>query len=83
MWYARTIDILSHSDILSQDWKFLQDVIIYCMEDYLYQLTSDVLKLPCMISPFYIAGGVYLILVLHLLYWGMGVVHYDVHVLVL
>ena len=27
-WYDRPIDILSHSDILSQDWKVLQDFII-------------------------------------------------------
>ena len=68
MWYARPIDILSHSDILLQDWKVLKDVIIDCMEDSLYQLTSDVLELPCTISPFYIAGGVYFLIVLHLWY---------------
>ena len=53
------------------------------MEDSLYWLTSDVLESPCMISPFYIVGGVSLLLVLHLWYWGMGVVHYDVRVLVI
>ena len=58
LWYAMPINILSHSDILSQDWKFLKDVIIDCMEDSLYWMTSDVLEFPCTISPFYIAGGV-------------------------
>ena len=53
------------------------------MEDSLYQLTSGVLELPFTISPFYIAGGVSFLLVLHLWYWGMGVVHQDVRVLVL
>ena len=53
------------------------------MEDLLYRLTSDVLELPCMISSFYITGGVYFLLVLHLWYWGTGVVHHDVRVLVL
>ena len=81
MCYARPIYILSHSDILSLDWKDLQDVIINCMEDFLYRLTSDVLELPCTISTFYIAGGVYFLIVLHLGYWGMGVVHQDVRVL--
>ena len=31
VWYSRPIDILSHSDILSHDWKVLQNVIINCM----------------------------------------------------
>ena len=52
----------------------MQDVIINCMEDSIYQLTSDVLELTCTISPSYIAGGVYFLLVLHLWYWVMGVV---------
>ena len=43
VWYTRPIDVLSHSDILYQDWKVLQDVIINCTEDSLYWLTSDVL----------------------------------------
>ena len=63
--------------------KVLQDVIIHCIEDSLYRLTSDVLGLPCTISPFYIAGGVSFLLVLHLWYLGMGVLHHDVRVLVL
>ena len=83
MWYSRPIDILSHSNILSQDWKVLHDVIIYCMEASLYRLTSDVMELPCMISLFYIACGVSFLLVLHLCYWGMGSVHQYVRVLVL
>ena len=83
MWYASPIDILSHSDILSQDWKVLQDFTIDCMEDSLYWLTSDVLELSCTISLFYIAGVISFLLVLHLWYLGMGVVHHDVRVLVL
>ena len=59
----------------TQDWKFLQDVIIYCMEDLIYWLTSDVVESPCTISTFYIAGVVSFLLVLHLWYWRMGVVH--------
>ena len=39
VWYARPIDILSHSDILLQDWNILQNFIINCMEDSLYRLT--------------------------------------------
>ena len=68
VWYARPIYALSHSDILSQDWKVLQDVIINCMEDSLYRLTSDVLESTCTISTFYIAGGVYFLLVMQLWY---------------
>ena len=83
MWYARPIDILSNSDILSQDWKVLQDVIINFMEDSIYQLTIDVLEFSCTINPFYIAGGVSLLLVLNLWYWGIGTVHHDVRVFVL
>ena len=83
MWYTRPIDVLSHYDILSQDWKVFQDVIINCMEDLLYCLTSDVLESPCTISTFDIAGGVSFLLVLHLWYGGMQVVHQDVRVLVL
>ena len=71
VWYAGPIDILSHSEILSQDCKPLRDVIIYCMKYLLYWLTSDVLELPCTIRPFYIAGGVSFLLVLHLWYWEM------------
>ena len=73
----------SHSEILSQDCKVLQDVIIDYMDDLLYRLTSDVLELPCTISPFYIAGGVSFIIVLHFWYCGMRVVHHNVCVLVL
>ena len=83
MWYARPIDILSHSDILSQDWKVLQDFIIDCMEDSLYRLTSDILELPCTTRPFYIAGGLSFLLVLQLWYLGMGVVYQNMHILVL
>ena len=83
MWYARPIDILSHSDILSQYWKVLQDVSINCMEVSIYWLTRDVLELPCTMSLFYIAGGVYFLLVLHLWYWVIRVAHHDVRVLVL
>ena len=83
VWYARPIYVLSHSNILSQDWKVLQDVIINCMEDSLYWLTSDVLESPCTISTFYIAGGVSFLLVLHLWYGGMRAVHKYVLVLVL
>ena len=83
MWYAGTIDILSHYYILSQDWRVLQDVIIICMKDSLYWFTSNMLELPCTISPFYVAGGVSFHLVLHLWYGGMQVVHYDVRVFVL
>ena len=61
-----TIDILSHSDILLKDWKFLQYVIIDCIEDSLYWMTIDMLELPFKISPFYIARGVSFFLVLHL-----------------
>ena len=53
------------------------------MEDSIYWLTSDVLELPCTISLFYIVGSVSLLLVLHLWYWGMGVIYHDVRVLVL
>ena len=53
------------------------------MEESLYRLTSDVLESPCMISPFYIAGGVSFLLFLHFWYWLMRVVHRDVHVLIL
>ena len=70
-WYARPIYLLSHSDILLQDWRVFHDFIINCMEDFLYRLTRDVLNLPYTISPFFIAGGVYFILSLHLWYWGM------------
>ena len=83
MWYARPIDILRNSDILSQDWKVLQDVIFDCTEYSLYPLTSDVLESPCRISTLYIAGSVSLLLVLHLWYWGTGFVHQDVRVLVI
>ena len=83
MWYARPIDIISHSDILSQDWKVFQDVIIECMEDSIYWMTSDAMESPCTTSPFYIAGSVSLLLVLHFWYWGMGVVHHDFRFLVL
>ena len=83
MWYARPIDILRHSDILLQDLKVLQDVIIECTEDLLYRLTSDVLELPRTTIPFYIAGGVSLLLVLHFWYWGMRLVHHNVCVLVI
>ena len=83
MWYASLIDVLSHSDILLQYWKVLQDVIINCMKDSIYWLTSDMLESPFTISTFYIAAGLYFLLVLHLFYLGMGVVHQDVHVLVL
>ena len=83
MLYTRPIDILSHSDILLQDWKVLQDFIIDCIEDFLYRVTSDVKELPCTISPFYISGGVSFLLVLHLWYWVMLVVHHDVRVLVI
>ena len=61
----------------------MQDVIIDCVEDSLYWLNSDVLELPCTISLFYIAGGVSFLLVLHLWYWVIGVIHHDVGVLVL
>ena len=44
--YARPIDVLSHSEILLQAWEVLQDVIINCMEDSLYRLTSDVMESP-------------------------------------
>ena len=83
VWYARPIDALRHYDILSQDWKGLQDVIIDCIKDSLYWLTSDVLESPCTISTFYMTGGVSFLLVLHFWYWGMGVVHQDVHVSIL
>ena len=83
MWYARPIDVLIHSDIISQDWNVFQYVIINCMEDSIYRLTSDVLKSPCTISTFYIAGGVSFFLVLHLWYGGMRVVHQDIWVLVI
>ena len=83
VWYARPIDVLSHSDILSQYWKVLQDVITNCMEDSLYWMTSDVLELPYTIRTFYIAGGVSFLLVLNLWYGGMRVVHQDVRVLVI
>ena len=53
------------------------------MEDSIYRLTSDVLELPCRISPFYIVVGVSFLIVLHLWYWGMGVIHHDVRVLVI
>ena len=43
VWYAGLIDILSHSDILSKDWKVLQDVIVDGMNYLLYWMTSDVL----------------------------------------
>ena len=68
VWYARPIDVLSHYDILLQDWKVFQDVITNCMEDFLYRLTSDVLESPYTIIPFYIAGGVYFLLVMQLWY---------------
>ena len=61
----------------------MQDVIINFMEDSLYRLTIDVMKSPCTISPFYIAGGVSFLLVLNFWYWGMRVVHHDVRVLVI
>ena len=77
------INILRHYDIPSQDWKVFQDVIIDCMKDSLYRMTTDVLKLPCTISLFYIVEGVSFILALHLWYWGIQVVHHDVRVLVL
>ena len=83
MWYAWPISIFSYSDILSQDWKVLQDISINCMEDLLYQMTSGVLELPCMISLFYIGVGLSFLLVLHLWYWVMRVLHHDVRALVL
>ena len=83
VWYSRPIYILSHSDILSQDWKVLQDVIIDFMEDSLYRLTIDVLELPCTISPFYISGSVSFLLVLHLWYCRVQAVHHAVRFLVL
>ena len=83
MWYARPIDILSHSVILLQDWKVLHDVIINCMEDSLYLLISDVLELSSTTSLLYIAGGVSFLIVLNLWYWGIGVVNQYVRILVL
>ena len=50
VWYVRSIYVLSHSVVLSQDWKVLQDFIINCIEDLLYRLTSDVMELPCTVS---------------------------------
>ena len=52
------------------------------MEYSLYRLTSDVLESPRMTSPFYISSGVSFLLVLHLWYGGMRVVHQDVRILV-
>ena len=83
VWYDRPIDTLSHSHILSQDWKVLQDFIINCIEDSIYRMTSDVLESPCTDRPLYIAGGVSLLLVLQFWYWGIGVVNHDVRILVL
>ena len=83
VWYVWPIDILDHSDILLQDWKFLQDVIVYSMKDSLYWLTNYVLELPCTISLFNIAGGVSFLFVLHLWYRGMWVVHHGVRILAL
>ena len=37
----------------------------------------------CTISPFYIVVSVSFLFVLHLWYWGMVVIHHDLHVLVL
>ena len=79
MWYYGTIDILSYSFILYQDWKVLQDVIINCIKDSLYRLTSDVLESPCTISPFYVTGGVSFLLVVHLWY---GVMQEVSHIMV-
>ena len=83
MWYAGPIDILRNSDILSQDWKVLQDVIIDCMKDSLYWLTSDVLELPCTIRLSYVTDSVSFLLVLNLWYGVMQVVHHYVHAFVL
>ena len=41
------------------------------------------LESPCTTNPSHIAGGVSFLLVLHLWYWGMQVVHHDVCILVL
>ena len=83
MWYAGPIDILSYSYILLQYWKVLHDVIIDSMKYFIYWMTSDVMELPCTISPFNITGDVSFLLVLHLWYWGMRVVQHDMRVLVL
>ena len=83
MWYADPIDILRHSYVLLQDWKVLQDVIIDCMKDSLYWLTSGVLESPCTISPFYVAGDVSFLLGLHLWYGVMRVIHHGVRVFVI
>ena len=53
------------------------------MKGFLYWLTIDVLESPFTISPFNITGGISFILVLHLCYWEMQVVHHDVRILVL
>ena len=83
MWYTGTINILSHSEILFQYCKVLQDIIIDLTKDSIYGLTSDVLEFPCTVSSFYVAGGVSFLLVLNLWYGGMRVVHHDVHIFVL
>ena len=53
------------------------------MKDFIYWLTGDVLELPCLISHFYVAGGIYFLIVLHFWNGGMRVVHHDVRVFIL
>ena len=83
MWYAGPIDILSHSYIISHNWKALQNVIINCTKDSIYWLTSDVLECTCTIILFYVAGGVSSLLVLHVWYGGMQAVHHDLLIFIL
>ena len=83
MWYTGPIDILIHSDILFQDWKVLQDYIIYCMKYSPYLFTSDVLESPYAIIHFYVAVCLSSLLVFNLWYDGMRVIHHDVRVFVI
>ena len=82
MWHTGSIDVLSHPDIVSQNWEVLQDVIINCMCDSLYWLSSDVLELPCLIIPLYISGSVLFLLFLHLCYGGALIIYHDVRIFI-
>ena len=41
--HTGSIDVLSHTGILSQYWEVMQDFIINCVQDSLFWLSGDVL----------------------------------------
>ena len=54
MWHTGSIYVLIYTEILSQNWEFMQEVIINCVQDLISWLACDVLESPCAIIPIYI-----------------------------